>query len=162
MSKNKESLEEQLVDWLKKKNYTIATAESCTGGLVAATLINVAGISPYLKESYITYCDDAKHRILHVTFETLERYTAVSEKCAEEMVCGVTAVADAQVGISVTGIAGPGGTKEFPAGLVYIGSKVDQQVCVECYHFDGDRQSVRTQAVQAALQQTLRLLEDEA
>lgn len=162
MRKKQDSPEEQLAAALKEKNYTIATAESCTGGLVAATLINVAGISEHLKESYITYCDEAKQKILHVSAETLERDTAVSEKCAEEMVCGVTVAANAQVGISVTGVAGPGGSEEFPAGLVYIGSKVNDRVCVKRYQFRGDRQSVRQQAVQAALEQTLVLLEGEA
>ncbi|MGN0341519.1 MAG: CinA family protein [Roseburia sp.] len=161
MCEEKGSLEERLVAILKEKNYRIATAESCTGGMVASTLINVAGISPYLKESYITYSDEAKQRILHVSAETLKTETAVSEKCAEEMVRGVTAVANAQVGISVTGIAGPGGSGEFPAGLVYIGSKVRDQVCVERYLFEGDRKSVRTQATEMALKQTLSLITSE-
>lgn len=152
MKKEYVNTEEEVVDILNRNHLTIATAESCTGGLVAATLINVSGVSKALKESYITYADETKQKILHVSKETLEKHTAVSEETAREMVCGVTDVAGTDVGISVTGIAGPdGGSKDFPVGLVYIGWKVNNAVSVQRFVFAGDRMQVRHSAVDTAL-----------
>lgn len=155
-------MEQKVVDILLRNHLTIVTAESCTGGLVAATLINVSGVSEVLKESYITYADETKQKILHVSGETLEQYTAVSRETAREMVIGVTEIADADVGISVTGIAGPdGGSEDFPVGLVYIGWKIKDFVTVERFVFDGDRMQVRMSAVETALHRLTELLHKE-
>lgn len=151
-----------LVNILKKHHLTITTAESCTGGLVASTLINVSGVSEVLKESYITYADETKQKLLHVSKETLAKYTAVSKETAYEMVVGVTDIAAADVGISVTGIAGPdGGSGDFPVGLVYIGFKIKDSVTVERFVFNGDRMQVRMSAVDMALTRLTELLYEE-
>lgn len=156
------SIEERVAAALLRNHLTIVTAESCTGGLIAATLINVSGISEVLKESYITYADETKQKILHVSKKTLEQYTAVSKETAQEMVVGVTDIADADVGISVTGIAGPdGGSEDFPVGLVYIGWKIKEDVTVERFVFDGDRMQVRMHAVETALTRLSELLYEE-
>ena len=137
---------------LKRKKMTVATAESCTGGMVASTLINVPGASDVFNEGYITYSNEAKQKILGVKKKTLKKAGAVSEACAEEMAKGAAKAADARAAISVTGIAGPdGGTEEKPVGLVYIGCCIDEKVWVESYHMNGDRQKVREISVKKAL-----------
>ena len=102
-------MEEELVEILTKKQYKITTAESCTGGLVAATIVNVSGASEVFQAGFVTYANEAKEKELGVKSETLQTYGAVSEKTAKEMAIGCAAHAKAQVGISTTGIAGPGG-----------------------------------------------------
>ncbi|MDE7436198.1 MAG: CinA family protein [Lachnospiraceae bacterium] len=155
-------IEEYVVDILKRNHLQIATAESCTGGLVAATLINAAGVSSVLEESYVTYSDGTKMKILGVSEDTLARYTAVSEETARQMVSGVCRVAGTDVGISVTGIAGPdGGSEEFPVGLVYIGWNIRGHITVRRYEFPGDRQQVRFAAVEQALSVLPQLMEEE-
>lgn len=147
-----EILAKNIIDELTKKNMTVAAAESCTGGLVAATLVSIPGASAVLNESYITYSNEAKHRILGVKNETLEAYGAVSEQTAAEMALGVAKTANANVGIATTGIAGPdGGTQEKPVGLVYIACSVNGEVKVTKNYFTGDRQAVRKQAVIIAM-----------
>ena len=124
-------MEEELVEILTKKQYKITTAESCTGGLVAATIVNVSGASEVFQAGFVTYANEAKEKELGVKSETLQTYGAVSEKTAKEMAIGCAAHAKAQVGISTTGIAGPGGgTAEKPVGLVYIGCAVRSNVYV--------------------------------
>lgn len=156
------NLEEKTVDILKRNRLTVATAESCTGGLVAATLINVPGASDVIHESYITYADDAKAKILGVSEDTLRQFTAVSPETAQEMAEGVCRVAGTDVGISVTGIAGPdGGSDGFPVGLVYIGWRIGICTTVRRYVFDGSRSEVRHAAVETALAVLIELLEEE-
>lgn len=146
------SLEEAVVALLKEKHMTVTTAESCTAGLVAARIMNVAGASDVYSEGYITYSDDAKRKLLGVRKETLEKYTAVSEETACEMAAGAAQAANADAAISVTGIAGPGGgTKEKPVGLIYIGCFLSGDVTVKECHFNGDRMENRTAAVKEAL-----------
>ena len=131
---------------------TVTAAESCTGGLFASTLINVPGASEVLGESYITYSNEAKHKILGVKNKTLRNEGAVSEKCAEEMAKGAAKAANARVAVSITGIAGPdGGTDEKPVGLVYIGCYIDGRTWVKSYHMNGDRQKIREVTVKRAL-----------
>ncbi len=145
-------MEQQAVELLMKHNLTITTAESCTGGLIAATLVNVPGISGQFKEGYITYSNEAKEKLLGVSHETLERYGAVSSQTAEEMARGARQSANADISIISTGIAGPdGGTKEKPAGLVYLACCYKDHVKVERHLFSGDRQAVRNCAVREAL-----------
>jgi len=145
-------MEQQAVELLMKHNLTITTAESCTGGLIAAALVNVPGISGQFKEGYITYSNEAKEKLLGVSHETLERYGAVSSQTAEEMARGARQSANADISIISTGIAGPdGGTKEKPAGLVYLACCYKDHVKVERHLFSGDRQAVRNCAVREAL-----------
>ena len=152
-------LEQQVVDLLKKHQMTLTTAESCTGGLLAGTLINVSGASDVFSEGYITYANASKQKILGVKASTLEQYGAVSEQCAKEMALGAVRAADAAASLVTTGIAGPGGgTDEKPVGLVYIGCCIKERVWVESYQMQGDRQNVRNQSVSQALKMFIRCL----
>lgn len=146
------TLEAAIVSLLEEQKMTMTTAESCTGGLLAGRIMNVAGASNVYKEGYITYSNDAKERILGVKRETLMQYGAVSRQTAEEMARGVANVAGADASLSVTGIAGPGGgTSDKPVGLVYVGCYVKGHVRVEEFHFTGNRDKNREFAVARAL-----------
>ena len=156
-----ENYADQLVKKLCEKGYTISAAESCTGGLFCASLVSVAGASEVLNQSYITYANEAKHKLLGVRNSTLKKYGAVSKETAREMSIGVRRVAHSDVGIGITGIAGPdGGTKEKPVGLVYISCCIKHSVWVKKCNFNGSRQEVREQAVTYALRMTDKLLDD--
>ena len=151
-TRESESLEQHVIGLLKRKNMKISVAESCTGGMLASTLVNVPGASDVFNEGYITYSNEAKHRILGVKKKVLKHEGAVSEACAKQMVKGVAKISNARAALSVTGIAGPdGGTEEKPVGLVYIGCYIDGKVWVESYHMNGDRQKVRELTVKKAL-----------
>lgn len=131
---------------------TVTTAESCTGGLVAGTLINAPGISASFKEGFITYSDEAKVRYLGVNEKTLENQGAVSRECALEMAEGAAKNTGADVSVAVTGIAGPdGGTAQKPVGLVYIACHMQGKTVVKRCHFGGDRRGIREAAVKEAL-----------
>lgn len=145
-------IEFEIAKLLEQKKLHVTTAESCTGGLIAGTLVNVPGISAWFEEGYITYSNEAKEKLLGVSHTTLETYGAVSEKTAKEMAAGAAKAAGAQAAIAVTGIAGPdGGTKDKPVGLVYTGCFCKGAVRVEKHIFDGGRREVRESSVQAAL-----------
>ena len=147
------TLEEKLIQDLKNKGYTITTAESCTGGLLAGRILNVSGASAVYNEGHITYSNEAKERLLGVSPESLRLYGAVSRQVASEMAAGAARVANANVGLSTTGIAGPGGgTPEKPVGLVYVGCCINGDVTVEECHFTGNREENRNAAVEAVLQ----------
>ncbi|MBQ7202411.1 MAG: CinA family protein [Eubacterium sp.] len=114
--------EEKLVDLLIQKNYHISFAESCTGGLCSAALVNVANASKVLDVSFTTYANEAKIEFLGVNPDTISKYGVVSEEVAREMAKGVCAAAKSEVGVGVSGIAGPtGGTKTKPVGMVCFG-----------------------------------------
>ncbi|MPM62220.1 putative competence-damage inducible protein [bioreactor metagenome] len=145
-------LEEVLGQLLIEKGLTIATAESCTGGMVAARLINYGGISASFLEGAVTYSNDAKISRLGVKEETLKEYGAVSHEVAEEMAIGICKTSGAHVGLSTTGIAGPGGgTKEKPVGLVYIGLCYRGEVVTRELNLSGNRQKIRERATIAIL-----------
>ena len=147
------NLEEKIVQKLLEKGYTITTAESCTGGLLAGRILNVSGASSVYNEGHITYSNEAKERLLGVSHETLQAYGAVSEQTAGEMARGAARAANADIGLSTTGIAGPtGGTPEKPVGLVYVGCAIGDEVAVEECRFQGTREENRNAAVEAALQ----------
>lgn len=146
------SIEDVVAKLLIENKYTVSTAESCTGGMIASTLINYPGISEVFMEGAVTYSNEAKHKRLGVKNETLEKYGAVSEETAREMAIGIAKKADTDVSIVTTGIAGPGGgTEEKPVGLVYIGVYVKGKVKVEKHIFKGNRSKVRNQATITAL-----------
>ncbi len=154
-----DSPEEQLVRLLKEQNLTVTAAESCTGGLIAGMLVNVAGASDVFGEAYVTYSNDAKQRLVGVRAETLEQFGAVSEETAYEMAAGAARAAGADVGLSSTGIAGPGGgTPEKPVGLVYIGCCVRGEVQVRRLNLHGDREQNRMDTVKAALELAAEML----
>ena len=138
---------------LISKGLTIATAESCTGGLLAGTLINYSGISSVFMEGVITYSNEAKMNRIGVSKDTLDAFGAVSKETAEEMARGICKVVNTKIGISTTGIAGPGGgTYEKPVGLVYMGLCINGEVFYKKFNFKGDRQQIRLQAVNSALE----------
>ena len=140
---------------MNEKNLTISTAESCTGGMIASKLVDVSGISKSFMEGLVTYSNASKTKRLKVKKETLEKYGAVSEETAREMLAGLTT----DIGISTTGIAGPdGGTKEKPVGLVYIGIKVENEIQVFRKELKGDRNKIRQRASMYALYNLLKIL----
>ena len=127
--------------------------ESCTGGLIAARLVNVSGASNVFSEGYITYSEEAKAKMIGVNPETIKKYNVVSEEVAYEMASGGAKTANADVAVSVTGVAGPlGGTKEIPVGTVCIGVYYKNKVITEKFLLNGDRLQVRNQAVDKALE----------
>ncbi len=147
-----ETLEMALTKLLIQKKYTMTTAESCTGGMIAARMVNAPGVSAVFKSGFITYANEAKEELLGVSHDTLEKFGAVSRKTAEEMAEGAAKAAHTDTAVAVTGIAGPdGGTKEKPVGLVYIGVNVRGNVEVREYHFSGSRQKIRESVTAAAL-----------
>ena len=143
----------RLVEALQVIGQTVATAESCTGGLVSAAIVSVPGASNVFQNGFIAYCDEAKHRLLQVSQETLDIYTAVSAETAAEMAYGCCVRGQADLTLAVTGLAGPGGgTEEKPVGLVYVSCCYHERIMVQEYHFQGDREAIRSQAAAAALQ----------
>ena len=146
------SIEEVVAKILVENNLKIAVAESCTGGMISASLINYPGISSVFMEGCVTYSNEAKMKSLGVKKETLDVYGAVSDKCAKEMASGVAARYNTNVGIATTGIAGPdGGTDEKPVGLVYFGIYINGKVISKKYVFNGDRQGIRERATRTIL-----------
>ncbi|GAB6168544.1 competence/damage-inducible protein A [Clostridium carnis] len=146
------SLENKVAEILCKSNLTIATAESCTGGMIASTLISYPGISEVFMEGVVTYSNEAKIKRLGVKKETLDKFGAVSKETAKEMVEGIAKEANTNTAIATTGIAGPGGgTEEKPVGLVYIGVYVNGNVKVKKFNFKGNRENIRSKATMYAL-----------
>lgn len=154
------SLEKKLVKLLEKNDFSISTAESCTGGLLSARIINVPGASEVFKEGMVTYTNKSKRKRLDVSKSTLKKYGAVSKQTAKEMAAGIAFNSDSDAALSITGIAGPdGGTEEKPVGLVYIGLYVKGKILAEEFHFSGNRQEIREQSVEAALVMLTKYLE---
>ena len=148
-------LEEEVVKKLKECNCLLTTAESCTGGMVASSIVNVSGASEIFHEGYITYCDEAKHKILGVSNDTLQRYKAVSSNTACEMADGALKAANADIAVSVTGVAGPSMEDDKPVGLVYIGIAHNCRSKAKEFNFTGDRETVRKKACEEALNMIL-------
>ena len=141
-----------LLERCRQRGLTLATAESCTGGLIIACLTEIAGSSDVVDRGFITYSNAAKMEMLGVAEETLDRPGAVSEEVASEMAAGALAAFKSDWALGVTGIAGPGGgTKEKPVGLVYIGLARDKFVEVARHEFGGSRHAVKQAAADAAL-----------
>lgn len=135
------------------RKLTIATAESCTAGLLAGRLVNYPGISSAFMEGVITYSNEAKMKYLGVKEETLNNFGAVSKETASEMAEGIAKAANSNIGIAVTGIAGPGGgTEEKPVGLVYLGLFMNGKIKTKKLNLSGDRQGVRNQTVTIAIE----------
>lgn len=148
----KETLEESVVNLLRKYDLTVTTAESCTGGLLAGTLVNVPGVSDVFRGGFITYSNKAKKKQLDVSKGTLKKYGAVSKQVAKEMAQGAAILNNVDISIAVTGIAGPdGGSEEKPVGLVYIGCYIQEKAIVKEFHFTGNRQKIRDNTVMYAL-----------
>ena len=149
---NLDELASRVIEIFREKGLSLALAESCTGGMIAETITNVAGASDIFYGSAVTYVNSAKEHILGVAHETLEKHGAVSSECAEEMACGARRVYGADVAMSVTGIAGPGGGSEAkPVGTVWFGLVTKDGAETFRRRFDGDRAAVRRQTVEEVL-----------
>lgn len=144
---------------LKKQRLTIATAESCTGGLLAHLLTNISGSSEYFDRGMIVYSNRAKTELLGVPEDLLDRYGAVSEQIAESMANAIRTRSIVDIGISTTGIVGPtGGTRGKPVGLVYIGISTKKNSIVKKFLFTGDRLVNKENTCNAALELLFEIL----
>ncbi len=154
------SLEEQLVNKLIEKNWHVSCAESCTGGLVAAHIVNVANASSVLDVSFVTYANEAKINYLNVSADTITAHGVVSEEVVREMALGVAKAAGSEVGIGISGIAGPGGgTEKKPVGMVCFGFFVNGTVTTRTMQFGAvGRNEVRRLSTEYALRTALELL----
>jgi PncC family amidohydrolase len=145
-------LESKIGEGLRRRKLTLATAESCTAGLIAHRITNVPGSSDYFLGGIVAYANKTKMRLLDVSQEVLDRDGAVSEETAREMAQGARRALEADVGLSVTGIAGPGGgTEEKPVGLTFVGISGPIGTRVERHVWDGDRAANKAQSATAAL-----------
>nr|WP_229676188.1 CinA family protein [Polaromonas eurypsychrophila] len=142
-----------------KKDWLLATAESCTGGLISAACTDLAGSSAWFERGFVTYSNEAKRELLGVDAAVITAHGAVSEEVVRAMVQGAIMHSKAQVAVAVTGVAGPtGGSRTKPVGTVWFGFMVDGRLSSEVKHFGGDRAAVRLATVQHALQRLVQLL----
>jgi len=147
-----ENLVKKISYLLKEKKITIATAESCTGGLIAHTLTNVSGSSDYFDRGIVSYSNRSKNELLDVPVDTLKKYGAVSKQVAKAMAENIRIKSRVDIGVATTGIAGPtGGTKEKPVGLVYIGISTSEGTYIRKYRFSGNRLQNKENTCNAAL-----------
>ena len=145
-------LEQQVGSWLIEAGYTLATAESCTGGLIANRLTNISGASGYFLGGVVAYSNALKEALLGVPADILQHHGAVSRECAYAMAAGIKSLINADFGLAVTGIAGPtGGSLEKPVGLVYIAVSTEKEIAVVERQFSGDRNEIKAQTAEAAL-----------
>lgn len=146
-----DTLESVIVDMLQKKKLTISIAESCTGGLCSARLVNVPGVSSVLQEGIVCYSNESKTARLGVSADTIERFGAVSKQTAEEMALGVAQTSNTDIGVGITGVAGPGQSDDKPAGLVYIAVAIHGIVQSQEIIIRGSRNKVRNATVTRTL-----------
>ena len=146
------TLEEAVIKELVKRNLTLASAESCTGGLIAGKIVDYPGASEVFLDGVVSYSNESKVKRLGVSQETLDKYGAVSEETAREMAEGVIKAMDADVGVSSTGVAGPGGgTDEKPVGLIYVAVSIKGKTTVKKLNLKGGRNKIRNRVVTEAL-----------
>ncbi len=158
-----ERLARRLGDRLLGLDLRITCAESCTGGWIAKTLTDIPGSSQWFERGFVTYSNEAKQELLGVPATMIQRHGAVSEPCVRAMTEGALRHSHAQVAVAVSGIAGPGGgSPEKPVGLVWLAweNAATGRTQAREHHFSGDREAIRRQAVAAALQGLLRLLDE--
>ena len=148
---------EELVDLLRRKNMTISMAESCTGGLLAACIVSVADASKVFNQSFVTYTAEAKMKYAHVNKETIDKYSIVSEEVALEMAKGVKLESNSNVGIGITGYAGPSGDN---VGLVCFGLAINNESYSYEMWFSGSRNEIRAQAVEYIVRKTIDKLKE--
>ena len=143
---------EAFLQLCRKRNLSFVSAESCTGGLIAGELTEIAGSSDVVWGGFITYANEAKQKVLGVPADMIERQGAVSEEVVRSMVNGALEKSGASVAVAVSGVAGPGGgSPEKPVGTVWIAAGTQTSCQAECFHFSGDRASVRRKTVEEAL-----------
>lgn len=143
---------DEIVNLLKDNNLKLSFAESCTGGLLSAKVVNVSGASEVFNGGFVTYNNEMKMSLLGVDYDTLNKYSAVSKECAMEMAKGCKSKTGADISLSVTGYAGPGDTPEEPKGLVYIGYAYGNIVSAREFRFTGERNTIRNKAVERAIE----------
>ena len=149
-----------VADLMLKKGWLLATAESCTGGMISAACTDLAGSSNWFERGFVTYSNAAKTESLGVDAALIAAHGAVSEEVARAMAAGAIARSRAQVAVAVTGVAGPsGGSRAKPVGTVWFGFMLAGQCSSEVQHFDGDRAAVRLATVQHALKRLVQLLD---
>jgi nicotinamide-nucleotide amidase len=150
----------QLAGVLCKANSKVCTAESCTGGLIAKSFTDLGGSSTWFERGFVTYSNESKIEVLGVSESVIEQYGAVSEPVATAMAVGALSHSHADYSIAVTGVAGPGGgSDEKPVGTVWVGVASKNQVSARKYHIDGNREEIRWQTMQRAVENLLGLLE---
>lgn len=153
------NLASKLGECLISKAWQVSCAESCTGGGIAYAITSTSGSSGWFNRSFVTYSNDAKHSLLGVKQQTLIDSGAVSRTTVEEMASGAAKAANANVAISVSGIAGPdGGSVEKPVGTVWFGFFIDGKILSEKRVFSGDRHQIRDESIAFALEKTLQLI----
>lgn len=151
-----------VVKLLKELGMSVTTVESCTGGLVAARIVNVPGASAVFSQGYITYSDGAKCSVLGISPDVIKRFGVVSHEVAQEMAIQGALKAGSECALATTGVAGPDGGDEMnPVGTVYIACKVSKQCEVKRFKFEGDRQSIRENAASIAINMLRNGLESE-
>jgi len=159
MSPSTAPLVERLAQQLQQRQWMLATAESCTGGLIAGACTDLSGSSNWFERGFVSYSNTAKNELLGVAAALLKQHGAVSEEVARAMAAGALARSRAQVAVAVTGVAGPtGGTPDKPVGLVWFGFALPDRVLTEKMNFPGDRAAVRAATVMHALRRLNELL----
>ena len=154
--------EKKIKDLCVKEGLTLAAAESCTGGLLSDCLTNTPGASSYFIGGVIAYNNDIKINILHVPFDIVYTYGAVSGKTALAMANGVRELFDTDIGVGITGICGPtGGTMAKPVGLVFVGGTCQDNEIIREFYFEGNRLEIKKRAVEEAMNLILELLGEE-
>ena len=156
---NKQS--EILLNQCLEKKLTITTAESCTGGMIASSIVSVSGSSAIFKSSVVTYSNEMKSKILNIPLKSIDENGAVSKLIAYNMAYNVLNLMNSDISIAVTGIAGPGGgSKNKPVGLVYIGIGTKQNIVTKRYLFKGNRLKIRQQTTLESLKLSNKIIED--
>lgn len=149
----------EIIELMRNRELTLATAESCTGGLIASAFVDVPGASDVYRGGIVSYHEELKESLLGVKRRTIEKYTVVSSQVAEEMCRGAAEKCGADIGLSSTGCAGPdGGTEESPVGTVYIGVFIGGKTYVKRLSLSGDRNEIRCSAVKEILSMLTELL----
>lgn len=147
-----------IIEALKKHNYTIATAESLTAGLISSKIANISGASNHLKGGVCSYTKEAKCNLLGLNMENINKYGVYSEYTAISMARGIKEKLDSNVAIATTGVAGPGSDENVEAGVVYFGFIINDLEITECISFTGDRNEVRNKAAEYAVKKIIELL----
>ena len=153
-----ENIYETLVHTLKKEGLTLSCAESLTGGLIAASVVDIPGASKVFRGGLVTYCDEAKHSLLKVPEETLEKYGAISEETAREMAAGAAAALKTDMAVSSTGNAGPDADEGKPVGLAFVGIFYKGNVQAFRLQLSGTRAEIRRQVASRAAEFALEVL----
>jgi len=160
ISQELRTLSEHVLAVCRTESITLATAESCTGGLISAALTAVPGSSDVVDRAFVTYTNTAKHEMIGVPMHLFDSVGAVSHEVAAAMAQGALSNSNAGIAVSVTGVAGPGSSERKPAGLVYVGvASRSADIRVEECHFDGDRDAVRHATVLKALKMVLQTID---